>query len=328
MANVLLRNIEANQYANIQLKANSRRQITEQSFLEKVHFDYEYLQKIQDFHDALPSIVAKNVKPYIENCLKKGEQVAILAFTRNDIANMREILIHQFPNLNPETDIVSIVPDRMYNTTVMTKYICKYWSQIQFTGLQNIMQTISNDIDKKLPYITYNANSAKKAVSTMLYKWRTEEGPTVQNWIAQVTAGQMSQDDFFDLLKDNMIQYEIRNNAIKQALLSTKNQEAKQSGNVSNAKILLSTIHSAKGLEFDNVVVIYKDASQMEEDKKRMYYVAFTRAMKSEFILAYNNVISPKIEADYLTVLRELHAIAPAPNSPLNVLSKNRKIKI
>lgn len=328
MANVLLRNIEANQYANIQLKANSRRQITEQSFLEKVHFDYEYLQKIQDFHDALPSIVAKNVKPYIENCLKKGEQVAILAFTRNDIANMREILIHQFPNLNPETDIVSIVPDRMYNTTVMTKYICKYWSQIQFTGLQNIMQTISNDIDKKLPYITYNANSAKKAVSTMLYKWRTEEGPTVQNWIAQVTAGQMSQDDFFDLLKDNMIQYEIRNNAIKQALLSTKNQEAKQSGNVSNAKILLSTIHSAKGLEFDNVVVIYKDASQMEEDKKRMYYVAFTRAMKSEFILAYNNVISPKIEADYLTVLRELHAIAPAPNSPLNVRSKNRKIKI
>ena len=328
MANVLLNKIEANQYANIQLQANSRRQITEQSFLEKVHFSYIRLNTINEFHDALPSIVARDVKPYIEDKLKNNEQVAILAFTRRDIAQMKQILEHQFPNLNPETDIVSIIPEKMFNTTIMTKYICKYWKQIQFSGLSNIMLTISNDINAKLPYITYNSQQAAAAVSKMLYKWRAEEGPQVDEWLNQVRNQQLSQDDFFDLLKDNMIQFEIRKNAIKQALLSTKNQEAKDSGNVENAKILLSTIHSAKGLEFDNVVVLYKNQSNMEEDKKRMYYVAFTRAMKSEFILAYDVVASPQIEADYITVLTKLHSKAPAPNSPLTAKSRNRKIKI
>ena len=45
-ANIILRNIEANQYANIQLQANSLAQVTEQSFLDKVHFNYHQLNKI------------------------------------------------------------------------------------------------------------------------------------------------------------------------------------------------------------------------------------------------------------------------------------------
>ena len=66
----------------------------------------------------------------------------------------------------------------------------------------------------------------------------------------------------------------------------------------------------------------------MAEDKKRMYYVAFTRAMKSEYILAYDTVASPQVQADYITVLEGLHKTAPAANSPLNTRPKNRRIKI
>jgi DNA helicase-2/ATP-dependent DNA helicase PcrA len=44
----------------------------------------------------------------------------------------------------------------------------------------------------------------------------------------------------------------------------------------------------------------------MSEEKKRMYYVALTRAMKSEYILAYGTLKSPQIEADYNTILNEL----------------------
>lgn len=125
-----------------------------------------------------------------------------------------------------------------------------------------------------------------------------------------------------------MLDYEIKTNAVKQSLLSSRNQASKQSANIDTAKILLSTIHSAKGLEFDHVVVIYKNDNVQEEDKKRMYYVAMTRAMKSEFILAYDTMTSPQIQADYMTVLKALHATNPSPNSPLNLQSKNKRIKI
>ena len=67
--------------------------------------------------------------------------------------------------------------------------------------------------------------------------------------------------------------------------------------------MILSTIHSAKGLEFDNVVIIYQNSNALDEEKKRMYYVAFTRAMKSEYIVAYDTVKSPQIEADYNTIV-------------------------
>lgn len=328
MANVLLQNIEANQYANIQLHANSLAQVTEQSFLEKVHFDYERLNKISDFKDAFPGLFARNIKGYVQKCLNKGEQVAFLAFTRRDIELVKSILIHQFPNINPDTDIVSLVPTKMYNQTIMSKFICKYWDTVKFMPTTNIMYAIKNEIMQKLQYIIYNATKAAPAISGMLMQWISQEGPTVNAWVNQVNNGQITHDEFLDYLKDNMLQFEIQTNAVKQALLSAKNQDAKQSQNVSNAKFLLSTIHSAKGLEFDNVVVLYQNKAQMEEDKKRMYYVAFTRAMKSEFIFAYDTVVSPQIQVDYNTVLKALHAVAPAQNSPFNAQPKAKRIKI
>lgn len=322
MANVLLNNIEANQYANIQLHANSRVKVTEQSFLEKVRFSYQQLNRISDFHQALPSIFAREVKSYIDQCLAKGEQIAFLAFTRRDIARIKEILITMYPNINPDTDICSLVPDKMYNETLFSKFICKYWTQMQFAPSASIMNIIAQKIMAQLPFLVYNDAKAANRVHRMLNDWHSKESYKVQEWFIQYQAGTMSQDDFLKNVKENMLDYEIRTNAVKQSLLSQRNQMQKQASNVATAKFLLSTIHSAKGLEFDNVVVLYRNESGIDEEKKRMYYVAFTRAMKSEFILAYDTMVSPQIQADYLTVLQTLHMTHPAPNSPLNKPTK------
>lgn len=327
MANVLLNNIEANQYANIQLRANSRTQVTEQSFLEKVHFDYVQLNRMNEFHDNLPSIFARDVRPYLNQCLAKGEQVAILAFTRRDIDTVHAILNNQYPNLGPD-DIVSLVPDRMRNDTIFSKFICKYWEQMQFAPVANIMSAIHQKIVSVLPYLVYNDQKALPKVQNQIIKWMNQESPKVQTWYNELIQGQITQEEFLQFVKENMLEFEIKTNAVKQSLLSSHNQEAKQSANIDNAKILLSTIHSAKGLEFDHVIVLYKNENALEEEKKRMYYVAFTRAMKSEFILAYDTMSSPQIQADYMTVLKALHATNPCPNSPLNFPPKNKHIKI
>ena len=106
-------------------------------------------------------------------------------------------------------------------------------------------------------------------------------------------------------VRESMTNYEIDQNKIKQALLASHTNNNKLD-DAKNADIVLSTIHSAKGLEFDNTVVIFKSDNNMNEEEKRMYYVAFTRAMNSEYILAYGTVKSPQIDADYHTILHEL----------------------
>lgn len=323
MANIMLQNIEANQYAKIQLKANSRAKVTEQSFLEKVHFNYHRLNKTGDLHDQLPSIFARQLRKYINDCLARKEQIAILAYTRRDIARIKEILTVQYPNAN----IVSLVPKKMFNSTVISNFIKNYWNNIKFAPSISIMNLITQEIMLKLSYLTYNAQAAAPMVRDMLNRWRNENQTIIQVWVNQFLNNQMSHDALLDNIKRNLLQFEISSNAIKQALLSAQNQQNKQSDNIENANFLLSTIHSAKGLEFDNVIVLYKNKNSMPEEEKRMYYVALTRAMKSEYILAYDTMVSPQIEADYLTVLKALHAKSPAPNSPFNTTTNN-KIKI
>lgn len=320
-ANVALQNIEANQYAQIQLQANSLAAVTEQSFLDHVWFNYHQLKKLSEFHQELAQIFSHEIRPYIEKCLQAGEQVAILAFTRKDIAAIKQILEAQYPT----SSCVSLVPEKMYNTTVMSTFIKKYWNDIKFAPYSNVVNIIIREIMARLPYLVYADQKAAPQIQKMLLKWSAEEGPKIKAWVSQVSNGQMAINDMLDLIKDNMIRYEISQNAIKQSLLSAKNQQAKQDNAVQDADFLLSTIHSAKGLEFENVIVLYRNENQMDEEKKRMYYVALTRAMRSEYILAYDTMSSPQIQADYITVLEHLHALAPAAASPIDALNAKRR---
>ena len=302
-ANVALQNIEANQYAKIQLQANSLSKVTEQSFTDKVHFNYHRLLKITDFNDSLGSIFAVDIKPYIDAKLAAGEQVAFLAFTRNHIYKMQNIL----QGLYPDKKIINLVPDKMYNTVIFSEFIKKYWNEVQFIPTKSITVIVGQAIINKLQFLTYNYDKVLPIVQKMLAQWRADQQAIIDSWQNQYMSGQMSQNDFLNNVKESMLQFEIRNNAIKQALLSARNEENKKSQNANDADLILSTIHSAKGLEFDNVVVLYRNESTLAEDKKRMYYVAFTRAMKSEYILAYDTVVSPQIEADYNAIVKSLH---------------------
>ncbi|MDO5715940.1 MAG: ATP-dependent helicase [Tissierellia bacterium] len=89
-----------------------------------------------------------------------------------------------------------------------------------------------------------------------------------------------------------------------------------------NSKVLFSTIHSAKGLEFDNVYIIdlmegnlpssksleekSKDPSLLEEER-RLFYVAMTRAKKNLYLLYphYRNG-QENLESRFLMELQEM----------------------
>ena len=81
------------------------------------------------------------------------------------------------------------------------------------------------------------------------------------------------------------------------ALLTNVEAEDEQTANNDDEKLKLSTIHQAKGLEFDVVFVIMLcdgmfpsgrslDSSEGEEEERRLFYVAATRA-RNELYLSY-----------------------------------------
>lgn len=302
-ANVALQNIEANQYAHIQLQANSFNPVTEKSFKEKVNFKYERLSGIRDFNDKLVHIINTDVRPYIEEKLAAGEQVAFIAFTRKHVKQIEETLKEMYP----DKTVASLVPEKIYNSTIFSEFIKRYWSEVNFIPTKSIIPIIAQDVIGKLPYIVQSAERAEPACKRQLANWRNDQTAIINSWQTQLMNGQMTKDVFLDNVKESMLQFEIRNNAIKQALLSARNEQNKKNQNLDSANFLLSTIHSAKGLEFENVVVIYRNEASIAEDKKRMYYVAFTRAMKSEYIVAYDTTACPQIEADYNSIIKMLH---------------------
>ena len=302
-ANVILKNIEANQYANIQLQSNAIGKVTHKSFTDKVKIHYEQLVKMTGFHDAIPTWLDLYVKPYIDSKLQFNESVTFLAFTRDVIFRIQHWLEETYPGHS----IANIVPERIQDSTVFSEFIRKYWNDVKFMPSQNLITIICQEILHRLDSLTNgNAQKAQKAVSDMLLKWAHETDADANAWFTQYQNSQMTQDEYLENIKQSMLSYEINHNAIRQSLISKKNEETKKLQNASSADFVLSTIHSAKGLEFENVVVLFRNENDLPEDKKRMYYVALTRAMKSEFILAYDTSKSPQITADYKTIVDNL----------------------
>ncbi len=66
---------------------------------------------------------------------------------------------------------------------------------------------------------------------------------------------------------------------------------------VTDADVVVSTIHKAKGKEFDNVVMLIKDTEHPTDDLLRRYYVGMTRAKKN-LIIHTNGYLFNNIRAD------------------------------
>ena len=110
-------------------------------------------------------------------------------------------------------------------------------------------------------------------------------------------------------IRDNMIQYEVRKNVIRQSLLKQEQDQLDKEELIKKSNILISTVHSVKGLEFDNVVYLHKNSESSRsksnlEEEKRIDYVALTRAKKTELILdVYLDKSYSKLNYNYQALL-------------------------
>ena len=223
-------------------------------------------------------------------------------------------------NTNIFDEIVSLVPARPHDNAVFSKFIARYWDNIQYVPPANILTTIRRELASKFDYLVPYKSQAtlQKAKDSIFGRPGQNAGiygefeamykDRVTTWQNQVSMSVITTAQMLEEVKKLMIQFEIQRNTVMKSVISQKNNSNKNSQAVDNAKFILSTIHSAKGLEFDNVVIFYESESEIsiEEATKRMYYVAFTRARKAEFIFAYDTMAYPKICGDYEKIINDL----------------------
>lgn len=297
-----LAEIEANQYANIRLQANDLTPITSKAFAEKVHVDYHRVRNKAEFEVILPNLFRGDLKTYIDACVARREQVTFLAFTNKCVRQMQGILTQVYPGAT----VVNIAPDKVYTSNILSSFIRRYWDEVKFMPTSSPIVTVQTEILNHLDRLTKNPAKARPSVSAMLCEWADESRDIVTAWEQQFLAGYITRQEFLNLFRKQMVDYEIRRNAVKQSIASNKNNERKHSDEMRTANFLLSTIHSAKGLEFQNVVIIYDASKDSDEEFKRLYYVACTRAMNTEYIIAYDTRVDAPVHANYQLMLKTL----------------------
>lgn len=208
------------------------------------------------------------LEKYIEDCLAKGEQVAVLAYRNKELKIFEDILSKKFPKARVER----LTPDSRRTVNDITGYL-NFLNEEKFAGTNYQLFAIK----KFESYVKYNVKYANK----LLDQWAA--------WLASdpqlrfmVQAGVDYHKIFAYMAKVGTIM-ESKYNSVKYIL---RKDNAQNLNKLKNADILLSTIHSAKGLEFPNTVVYYDESkTAATQETLRLFYVALTRAMKSEMVL-------------------------------------------
>lgn len=202
--------------------------------------------------------------------------------------------------------VSGLISEKVYPTDAFSAYIQFFWKDALQVPPANASFVVSQGITDNLAKLTRNAQSAEMAVHRVVSNWWVENAPVITAWVDLHNKGGLGTDEFFERLRDNLLSYEIRHNAVRQSLMNQKNRERKQKNAEAKSERVVSTIHGAKGMEFDNVVVVHKEDTKMSEDVKRMYYVAFTRAINSEYVLSYRTARNAPIETNYQTLVKVL----------------------
>lgn len=309
MSNQFLDVIEANRYAQIRLQSNSLVPVSADSFKDHVILNNMVLDSadgnkkdyIEDFKKTLSR--DRNFIDWLVKKINRGDQVGIMAFTKAETKAVEEVVdsLRQNPaqfGLKKDIKLGSLIRDQKRPSSLGTDIM---------NGLH------LSDVSKR-PVIDANLANFKSACKSqaaiIMRKANKIFVPYyVTNTIDQfvksnsgrklIQAAMQNQADatrLYKILTDAVIKAEIRVNQRNTYLSLTTDDEDDNNYVLDNCNVVTTTIHSAKGLEFDDTIVVHRQSGKKNstnkayEEKLRLYGVALTRAKQEEYII---NTISP-----------------------------------
>ena len=310
-ANVMLGDIDANKYANIKLHANDLTPVSLATFTDSVKVAYKKLQNRKNMEEEYALMIKNTLKPYIDEKIANGEQVCFLAYHRRTVNAIEDILKKVYPS---GVKIEKNIPIRVTDNTIFSKFAAYQWDRMTAASINHgLMNELRDAMYDRIDYVVpgYDMMKKKDILRRLLDKFREKYGSDVKDLEKKMTNGTLSSHDALEELRKMMLAFERDENALNHATISAKNAnhklEANKAKTLSGADIILSTIHSAKGLEYDNCIVFCETSGNfIDEDDKRMYYVAFTRAKKSEYIVCFDTLVTPKFLKNYQDITTKL----------------------
>lgn len=289
-ANTLLASIHANEEANLRLASNDLSPVTKDDFADRVRV-LSYISGTQKAwkDDGLSNALWSNeAQEYLRAAYASGRQVALMAKTRA-LANVMESTVSR---MFPSASVVNLCPVHSYDFDVFSAFCAKRFDEVTFS--QAPLSDVRTCVMADLQYLVRGkAANHLKDVKDALDDWFMRTLPAYKGWQNMEAAGRITHKELLDLVKASLISYENHKNAVAQWVVSQRNAERKAAQDVTNANFVVSTIHSAKGLEFDDTVVDYQDDTHLAEADKRMYYVALTRAKQHELVLVHSDTDKP-----------------------------------
>lgn len=290
-ANQFLQVIEANKYANIQLKSATFTTPTEQSVAEAITIadnptagnSNQYVESLAEFINEDPDF-----EEWFIDRVKKGEQIAFMGWTRKEVIRVGEILVEVLNRHNlGSTEITNIMSTNERPMTILSRFAHK--KNLEIRGLdptnaqylsdmeRHIKTFIKQEFTKSSPsqssfYNDFILRNIKAVIAT--HEWNA--------WLTDYRNGRVNSYQIGSFMLQQLLRLETRKNAMDQFL-----NKDKDIPNYDDCPILLSTIHGTKGLEFDHTVVLYNERKRgaTSQESMRMMFVALSRAKKSQFIV-------------------------------------------
>lgn len=310
-ANQLLASISANQYANLRLNANgydqygnsqsSEPDLTIDNFKQQVNYHQvkSTSKKILENVDFVTKLYQDNLDQQIKTNLNRGQQTAFLMPTNKMVASSMAALI----NLYPEATVEQLTKQKINSIQVLSKYLAGHAQELQFMPVENIPTIISNYIHtniKSLTDWTFTPETQETFYQTLAQAlnsfWKVAYPMYCDHKITQA--------ELISSLENTLIKTELKFNDDANDFFN--GNDVIQSQKAENADLVVSTMHSAKGLEFDHTVLLMPTNSRLKQEDRRLYYVALTRAKTSETIFEVTKQDNSILQLDYDNALMDL----------------------
>lgn len=229
---------------------------------------------IENPHDLLTKVIAPG-NGYLMEKLKAHEQVLVLARSKNDIAELKDIIMSYYGPMFPELRVVDLTAVQA-PTLLWGKVLTKYHKTLDETFTQGI--TLPALYGKLWEYLAQEIANAPSQNMKQMYQ-------ASQELLASLSSRDWSQDDLTpkqvilriqNIIDDEAAQIQNHNMQMRNTPLS-----------IESADIIFSTIHSSIDLHIDNTVVYLRNFTN--EIDESLYKVALSRARNSEYLIFVNS---------------------------------------
>lgn len=291
-ANTLLSESKSNYFARIQLKANNLRSVTKTDYTSNVNYLHLDEDSVATTDDIAAEIARDgNVRRYISNCLARGENIAVLAWSRRTVSTLQRAF-----SAVDKTKYENIMAQRFIDNTLFSGY----WAHLD-DDRKNLLYKLNlkdalTQIRHTLAYANPDPNTritkqtVQDAILNYFDKFVRDSTTLLSDMDKDLKANKLTMQQAIKQLIQVMLSYEITTNHKRQSISRNVNSVDNRKKIIQNHQMIFSTIHSVKGLEFDNVILYMSTDHIMEDESlKRLYYVGLTRAKNSELVLDVNH---------------------------------------